>query len=686
MPRKITVTAALPYANGSIHLGHLVEYIQTDIFVRFQKMMGNECLYFCADDTHGAPIMIRAKAEGCAPEKIIEKYHAEHLADFHDFHISFDNYHSTNSTENRELAEMVYLKLKDGGHITSRDVEQAYCETDSMFLPDRFVRGICPKCSAPDQYGDSCDVCGAHYASTELKEPKCSVCGSPPTRKVSRHLFFRVSDFIPELEKFMAGDALQPEVKNFLATWMKEGLKEWDISRDGPYFGFKIPGEENKYFYVWLDAPIGYLASAKNWADKNGRKLEEVWGGEGGEVHHFIGKDIVYFHTLFWIPMLTGAGIKIPDRIHVHGFLTINGEKMSKSRGTFINARDFSANINTELLRYYYASKLKNSVDDLDINFQDFVFRVNAELVNKVANLGSRTISILNKTPELENKIIISSVTSPRIKEFLDEFKDEGKLIAQDYEACDFALAIKKIMRLADKANQYIDEKKPWDLKNNPEELRIVLTIGIMAFRMLTIYLKPVVPAFAEKVERILNEPIPFNWESLEGRFSERAIGQFERLMDRVDMKAVEKVMESAKQKGETAVKIPAPTHSHLTKHGEDVATPTSAPGGLIEYDDFAKIQLRTAKVLTAERVAKADKLLKLSIDVGGEVRTLVAGIAKSYTAEEMVGKTIVIVANLKPRKLMGVESNGMLLAVNDGERLTLIGPAGEVGSGLKVS
>jgi methionyl-tRNA synthetase len=635
--------------------------------------------------------MIRAKAEGCAPEAIIEKYHVEHLADFRDFHVSFDNYHSTNSTENRELAEMVYLKLKDGGHITSRDVEQAYCETDNMFLPDRFVRGICPKCSAPDQYGDSCDVCGAHYSSTELKEPKCSVCGSAPTRKVSRHLFFRVSDFIPELEKFMAGDALQPEVKNFLATWMKEGLKEWDISRDGPYFGFKIPGEENKYFYVWLDAPIGYLASAKNWADKEGRRLEEVWGGDGGEVHHFIGKDIVYFHTLFWIPMLTGAGIKIPDKIHVHGFLTINGEKMSKSRGTFINARDFSANINTELLRYYYASKLKNSVDDLDLNFQDFVFRVNAELVNKVANLGSRTISILNKTPELENKIIFSSLTSPRITEFLNEFADEGKLIAQDYEACDFALAIKRIMRLADKANQYIDEKKPWDLKNNPEELRIVLTIGILAFRMLTIYLKPVVPAFAEKVERILNEPIPFNWESREGRFSERTIrtiertiGQFERLMDRVDMKAVEKVMESAKQKGEMAVKIEAPTHSHLTKHGEDAAPPALAE--LIEYDDFAKIQLRTAKVLTAERVVKADKLLKLSIDVGGETRTLVAGIAKSYTAEEMVGKTIVIVANLKPRKLMGVESNGMLLAVNDGEKLTLIGPAGEVASGLKVS
>jgi methionyl-tRNA synthetase len=681
--RKMAATAALPYANGSIHLGHLVEYIQTDIFVRFQKMTGNECFYFCADDTHGAPIMIRAKAEACAPETIIAKYHAEHLADFHDFHISFDNYHSTNSTENRELAEMVYLKLKDGGHIASRDVEQAYCETDSMFLPDRFVRGICPKCSAPDQYGDSCDVCGSHYSSTEIKEPRCSVCGSTPTRKVSKHLFFKVSDFIPELEKFMAGDALQPEVKNFLATWMKEGLKDWDISRDGPYFGFKIPGEENKYFYVWLDAPIGYLASAKNWADKNGRKLEEVWGG-GGEVHHFIGKDIVYFHTLFWIPMLAGAGIKIPDKIHVHGFLTINGEKMSKSRGTFINARDFSANINTELLRYYYASKLKNSVDDLDINFQDFVFRVNAELVNKVANLGSRTISIMNKA-NLGNKLGSWQTGRREDSDLILKMQHEEETIKKDYESCDFALVTKKVCNLADMANTYIDEQKPWDLKNDPERLREVLTVGICAFRILSIYLKPIVPAFAEKVERILKVD-PFTWEDICHGMDDHEIGQFERLMDRVDMKAVEKVMESAKQKGETAVKIPAPTHSHLTKHGEDVAPPAPTPASLIEYDDFAKIQLRTAKVLTAERVAKADKLLKLSIDVGGEVRTLVAGIAKSYTPEEMVGKTIVIVANLKPRKLMGVQSNGMLLAVNDGEKLTLIGPAGEVGSGLKVS
>lgn len=680
--RKMAVTAALPYANGSIHLGHLVEYIQTDIFVRFQKMVGNECLYFCADDTHGAPIMIRAKAEGCAPEKIIEKYHAEHSADFRDFHISFDNYHSTNSTENRELAEDIYLKLKEGDHIANHDVEQAYCENDKMFLPDRFVRGVCPKCSAPDQYGDSCDVCGAHYASTELKEPKCSVCGSAPTRKVSRHLFFRVSDFTPELEKFMAGDALQPEVKNFLATWMKEGLKEWDISRDGPYFGFEIPEEKNKYFYVWLDAPIGYLASAKNWAEKNGRTLEEVWGGDGGEVHHFIGKDIVYFHTLFWIPMLTGAGIKIPDKIHVHGFLTINGEKMSKSRGTFVNAKDFSAHINPELLRYYYATKLKNSVDDLDLNFQDLVFRVNAELVNKVANLGSRTITIMNKS-DLGNKLAVIGDDNELILEILRA----GETIRQDYEACDFALVTKRVCQLADKANAYIDENKPWDLKNDSAKLKEVLTIGILAFRFIAFYLKPIVPAFAEKVERILKLE-PREWSHISNYpsnlLANHEIGQFERLMDRVDMKAVEKVMESAKQKGETAVKIPAPTHSHLTKHGED--TTPQALAGLIEYDDFAKIQLRTAKVLTAERVVKADKLLKLSIDVGGETRTLVAGIAKSYTAEEMVGKTIVIVANLKPRKLMGIESNGMLLAVNDGEKLTLIGPAGEVGSGLKVS
>ncbi|MBI4666419.1 MAG: methionine--tRNA ligase [Nitrospinae bacterium] len=674
----LVITAALPYANGSIHLGHMVEYIQADIFARYHRMAGHKALFFCADDTHGAPIMIRARNEGTTPEAVIERFHKEHLEDFSAFNIKFDNYHSTNSEENRVLSEEIYLKLKSGGHITTRNVEQAYCDTDKMFLPDRFVRGVCPRCGAENQYGDSCDVCGAHYASTELKEARCSLCGAPPSRKMSSHYFFRVSDFIPALENYLEGDALQPEIKNFLATWLKEGLRDWDISRDGPYFGFKIPGEEDKYFYVWLDAPIGYISAAKNWAGKTGGNFDALWKSGDAKIHHFIGKDIVYFHTLFWIPMLEGSGYKKPDKIHVHGFLTINGEKMSKSKGTFLNARDYlSAGVNPELLRYYYATKLKHTVDDLDLNFQDFVFRVNAELVNKVANLGSRTITILNKNATLDNRLAGELGESQR--GFLNEFIAESGDIAKEYEACDFSLAIKRVCRLADKANQYIDEKKPWDLKNDPAALSEVLAVGINAFRLLAIYLKPVVPAFVEKVERILKVE-PFEWADSLRYLTGHQIGQFERLMDRVDMKDVEKVMAAAQ-------KVEAPAKPAPAKKAKEVKVEEKPEEkGLIDFDDFSKVDLRTAKVVAAEKIEKAEKLLKLTIDVGGVQRPLVAGIAKHYTAEEMVGKTIVIVANLKPRKLMGIESQGMLLAVNDGERLAIVSPVSEMPSGIKVS
>ncbi len=544
MPKKTKlVTAALPYANGSIHLGHLVEYIQTDIFVRFQKMReGVECLYFCADDTHGAPIMIRARNESVAPEKIIEKYHVEHQKDFADFLIEFDNYHSTNSEENRILSEEIFLKLKDGGHIDVRDVEQAYCEHDAMFLPDRFVRGICPKCGAEDQYGDVCEACGSHYSPTDLKEPRCSICGATPVRKESSHYFFKVSDFIDTLKEFMESGALQDEVKNFLATWMKEGLKDWDISRDGPYFGFKIPGEENKYFYVWLDAPIGYMSATKNWADKNGKDFDALWRRGDAEIHHFIGKDITYFHTLFWIATLKGSGFTLPSKIHVHGFLTVNGEKMSKSKGTFILARDYLNYLNPEYLRYYYASKLKHSVDDLDLSFEDFKLRVNAELVNKVANLGSRTIGMLNKRTELENRLDHVDESG---REMIIKMMKEADSIAADYDACDFSLAVKKIIRLADRANVYIDNAKPWELKNDPERMREVLMAGIEAFRIITIYLKPVIPEFAAKVERILQVD-PFKWSDSRKPLVNHPIGKFERLAERVDQKSIDKLLEDS--------------------------------------------------------------------------------------------------------------------------------------------
>ncbi len=665
------VTSALPYANGSIHLGHLIEYIQTDIFVRFQKMTGRKCLFFCADDTHGAPIMIRAKSEGTTPEKIIERYHREHQRDFDDFHIKFDNYHSTNSEENRLLSEEIFLKLKKAGHITTKDVEQAYCEHDKMFLPDRFVRGVCPKCGAEDQYGDVCEACGSHYSSTELKNPRCSICGAKPVRKVSGHYFFRVSAFEETLKKFVGSGALQPEVKNFLATWMKEGLRDWDISRDGPYFGFKIPGEENKYFYVWLDAPVGYIASAKNWAGKTGADFDQLWrSGDlwrsgGAEIHHFIGKDIVYFHTLFWIPMLEGSGFKLPSKIHVHGFLTVNGEKMSKTKGTFINARTYLDQLDPEYLRYYYASKLKNSVDDLDLSFSDFVFRVNAELVNKVANLGSRVISILNKNKGLENRIEHIHESG---RQMIIDMHKAADGIAADYDACDFNLAIKKIMRLTDKANVYIDQSKPWELKNDPERMREVLSAGINAFRLITLYLKPVVPRFAEKVERILKIK-PLKWDDSQEWMTHHTIGKFERLVDRIDIESTEKIVEITRKQAGVKEK---------TRSKEDE--------GLIEFEDFTKIKLMTAKVIEASKVEKADKLLKLTVDLGDERRTLVAGIAKDYEPDEMIGKTVVIVSNLKPRKIMGIESNGMALAVNDGNTLKLIEPDGDVAPGLKVS
>ncbi len=660
------VTAALPYANGSIHLGHLVEYIQADIFVRFQKMTGVKCHYFCADDTHGAPIMIRARNEKVAPEKIIDRYQKEHLKDFTDFHIEFDNYHSTNSDENKQLAEEIFLKLKDGGHILTREVEQTYCENDKMFLPDRFVRGTCPKCGALDQYGDACEVCGSHYATTELKEPRCANCGQAPTMRKSDHYFFRVSDYIETLETFLKSDALQPEVKNFLQTWLKEGLREWDISRDGPYFGFKIPGEENKYFYVWLDAPVGYISSIKNWADRTGEDFEEIWKKGETEIHHFIGKDIIYFHTLFWIPMLKGAGYKLPSKIRVHGFLTVNGEKMSKTKGTFINARTYLNHLDPELLRYYYASKLKNSVDDLDLSFQDFVFRVNAELVNKIANLGSRTINILNKNKTLNNRL---GNIGQSEKEMLAKMRDEAASLAEHYNDCDFSLAIKKISRMADTANTFIDRAAPWDVKDDPERLGEILTAGINAFRLIALYLKPVVPVFAKKVERILKIE-PLMWDDSRTLLENHEIGKFERLAERIDLKAVDKILAEA---GESAV-TPAPKKK--TKGGPS----------MIDFDDFSKIDLRTARVIKAEKIAKADKLLKLTVEVGNEERTLVAGISQHYTPEEMVGKTLVIVANLRPRKLMGIESQGMALAVSDGGKLNLLSPDEEVASGLRIS
>ncbi len=663
--KKMIVTAALPYANGSIHLGHLLEYIQADIFVRYQRMSGREVYYFCADDTHGAPIMIRARNENVAPEDIIARYQNEHKKDFDDFLVSFDNYHSTNSEENKELSKQIFLELTKKGHISKREIEQTYCETDGMFLPDRFVVGTCPKCGAQQQYGDVCEACSSHYSATDLKSAKCSLCGNAPVMKKSDHYFFRVGDFKETLEKFVHGSALSSEIQNFLKNWFKEGLKEWDISRDGPYFGFLIPGETDKYFYVWLDAPVGYIASAKNYADKNGAVLEDFWNNDC-EIRHFIGKDIVYFHTLFWIPMLEGAGFSLPSRITVHGFLNVNGEKMSKSKGTFISARNYLDVLDPEYLRYYYASKLKDSINDIDLSMSDFMFRVNAELVNKIANLGSRAISMLKKNKSFKGRL---GAIADSERDLLAQMCAEGKLIANDFENCDFASAVKKAVAIADRANLFIDKEKPWELKDNPARQQEVLTAAINAFRLVAIYLKPIVPEFSAKCEKILAVS-PFVFDDCNTLLENHQIGEFVRLADRIEEKSVEKIMDNAKN----------------NRSPKDNKAMVEEEVRQIEYKDFAKLELLTARVEAAEKVEKADRLLKLTLNDGTTTRCVVAGLAEHCTPDELVGKNVVIVANLKPRKLRGIESKGMVLAINDGEGLKVLFAGDDVNPGSKVS
>ncbi|MFW2331047.1 MAG: methionine--tRNA ligase [Nitrospinota bacterium] len=662
----LVITSALPYANGSIHLGHLVEYIQTDIYVRFNKMLEERTtLYFCADDTHGAPIMIRAKNENIRPESIIERYHLEHQQDFDKFRIEFDNYHSTNSVENREISESIFGILKSKGHIVKKAIKQTYCEHDKMFLPDRFIKGTCPKCAAKEQYGDACESCGSHYDSTDLKDSRCSLCNNRPTEKESTHYFFRVSDFKDEIIKFVNSDAIQLEVKNFLQSWLKDGLRDWDITRDGPYFGFLIPGESDKYFYVWLDAPIGYISSAKNWATKNNVDFDKLWHSDETQIEHFIGKDIVYFHTLFWIPTLKGSGYSIPNKIRTHGFLTINGEKMSKSKGTLINGSDYLKFLDPEHLRFYYATKLKNSIDDIDLNFEDFMFRVNSDFVNKIANLGSRVISMLNKNSQLENRL--SDNIAAGGEELIKTIENSGDKIKALYSDVEYSKLVKIVSKLADLSNFYIDQAKPWELIGNKEKLREVLTVGVNAFRLITIYIKPIVPIFAEKVEKILNVD-PLKFDDVNHRLTGKIIGKFEKLSGRVENKNIEQLVEKMRQ-------------SEPSKSEESSDSPPT-----IDFDTFSKIDLRTALVLEATKIKKSEKLLKLKVSLGDSERTIVAGIGKHYSIDSIVGKKVIIVANLKPTKLMGVTSEGMLLAASDDENLFIPIFDNDLKAGLKVS
>ncbi len=662
--RKILVTSALPYANGSIHLGHLLEYIQTDIWARFQKMRGHECYYVCADDTHGTPIMLKAQAQGITPEELIAKVSEEHQRDFAGFHIDFDNFYSTHSPENKELAQGIYLKLREKGYIKSKIINQLFDPEKKMFLPDRFVKGICPKCDAEDQYGDNCDVCGATYSPAELKNPQSAVSGATPVLKESEHYFFDLPAFEHMLREWLGKDHVQSEVANKLNEWLDQGLQRWDISRDAPYFGFEIPDTQDKYFYVWLDAPVGYMASFKNLADRTpGLNFNEYWSKDSSaEVYHFIGKDIIYFHSLFWPAMLTGSDYRTPTAVWAHGFLTVNGKKMSKSKGTFIQASTYLKHLEPEYLRYYFAAKLNSRIDDFDLNLEDFCQRVNADLINKFVNIASRTAKLSDGT--------IRSVSHP----LLDEYTNAADQIAAHYETREFSKAIKAIMALADKANQYIDEMAPWKLKKEPgkeEELQQICSIALNLFKQLMVYLKPVLPKLVAEAQEFLQLK-ELNWNDLQQPLANHQINKFKPLMNRVDPKKVEKMIEDSKQDLEDAA---APKKQLADAQPE------------IEFADFDKVDLRLAKIVSAEHVEGADKLLQLQLDLGDGIRKQVfAGIKSAYQPEQLVGKLTVMVANLKPRKMRFGLSEGMVLAAGPGgSDLWLLEPDQGAQPGMKV-
>ena len=600
-PRKILVTCALPYANGSIHLGHMLEHVQADIWVRYQRLRGNEVHFICADDAHGTPIMLKAQQMGMEPEQMIAEVSKEHQADFAGFDISFDNYHSTHSEENRELASFVYTQLKENGYITNRTISQLFDPEKEMFLPDRFVKGTCPKCKSEDQYGDNCDNCGETYSPTELINPKSAVSGATPVMKDSEHFFFDLPQFEGMLKEWTKSGALQDETANKMQEWFESGLQQWDISRDAPYFGFEIPGETGKYFYVWLDAPIGYMGSFKNLCDKrDDLDFDEFWNKDSStELYHFIGKDIVYFHSLFWPAMLEGAGFRKPDNVFVHGYVTVNGAKMSKSKGTFIKAGTYLEHLDPECLRYYYAAKLNSRIDDLDLNLEDFTQRVNSDVVNKIVNLASRNAGFIAK--RFEGKLS-DNFAEP---ELYAEFIAAADRIAELYETREFSRAIREITALADKANQYVDEKAPWVVakqEGKDQELQEICSVGINLFRVLMTYLKPVMPQLAERTEGFLNETL--TWEGIAQPLTSHEVTKFKALFNRIDAKKVEAMVESSKE--DAAAEMAAKEKAEAAKTETELSKEPIADE--IEFDDFAKVDLRIAKIVSCESVPKAEQ------------------------------------------------------------------------------
>jgi methionyl-tRNA synthetase len=714
MTRKILVTSALPYANGAIHLGHLVEYIQTDIWVRFQKMQGHECHYVCADDTHGTPIMLRAEAEGITPEALIERMHGEHLRDFKGFHIEFDNYYSTHSPETQEYANDIYAKLNKAGLIEKRAIEQYYDPVKEMFLPDRFIKGECPKCHAKDQYGDACEVCGSAYSPTELINPYSAVSGATPVKKKSEHYFFTLGKCEAFLKKWtQSGERLQPEAANKLKEWFAAGLHDWDISRDAPYFGFPIPGTDNKkFFYVWLDAPIGYMGSFKNLCKQKGIDFDDFWKKDSKtDLYHFIGKDILYFHALFWPAMLEHSGYRTPTKIFAHGFLTVNGEKMSKSRGTFITAESYlKQDLNPEWLRYYYAAKLNGTMEDIDLNLEDFVARVNSDLVGKYINIASRAAGFISKRfqgktrdfhlpsaiPEVEGIDYggytfqehgsDNFVTVKGVAAFLSALTDKADAISEYYDRREYGKAVREILRLADRVNQFTDRERPWDLAKDPnqsERLHEVCSVLLNAFKVLTVYLKPALPEVARKAEIFLNVP-SLRWADAKSLLSAHKVSSYEHIMVRVDSKQIAALTEVNKESLQAAPQ--AHSQQRHAQHQEKIMEATTIPN-VITIDDFAKVDLRIARIVKAENVDGADKLLKLTLDVGSNQTCMVfAGIKPAYAPEQLIGRLTVAVVNLAPRKMKFGISEGMVLAASgDGPGLFLLSPDSGAQPGMKV-
>lgn len=662
--RKILVTSALPYANGAIHLGHLVEYIQTDIWVRFQKLQNNQCYYVCASDAHGTPIMLKAEKDGITPQQLIDTIHAEHSRDFAGFGVDFDNFYSTHSTENEEQAQLIYQRLKANGYISDKVITQAYDPVKNMFLPDRFVKGECPRCHAKDQYGDNCENCGATYDPTDLINPISVVSGQPPISKDSKHYFFDLPKLEVFLKNWLNTANIQAEIKNKMQEWFDNGLQSWDISRDAPYWGFKIPDTEDKYFYVWLDAPIGYMASFRNFANKNGLNFDEYWNEDSDvELYHFIGKDIAYFHTLFWPATLEGSGYRKPNGVFCHGFLMVNGAKMSKSRGTFITAETYLKHLNPEFLRYYYASKLSASVEDIDLSLDDFIQKNNSDLVGKLVNLASRCAGFISKSFAGQ---LAGSLDNPAL------FDDAAKTIKTEimplYEAREYAQVVRKIMALADKANEYIDAKKPWVLiksADSKDEVQSVCTTGINLFYQLIIALKPILPNLASEAEAFM-QCQPLTFADTDNPLLNQQITTYQPLLQRIEAKAVTAMVEDSKESLQT--------DSNPAKEAETKASDNEL--SVINIDDFMKVDLRVAKVIEANHVEGADKLIQLKLDVGtfGQ-RQVFAGIKAHYDPTQLLGRHVVLVANLLPRKMKFGLSEGMILCASNDSGIFALSP-----------